>query len=221
MEQLKQLLAFPLYATAIWLLWVVGRQTGVNTMAVALSGALLLAMGLWLWRQGSWQKGLAGVCILAALALGGWRDLDQEIGSVSQLGGDKIAWSEQQLESLRASGRPVFVDVTADWCITCIANEKAVLHSDEITAAFARQDVVYMVADWTNYNAEIARFLERHGRTGIPLYLMYPADPGAQPLILPQLLSKNMVLEALSAISSTNPEVARMIDDNNSMMPAL
>jgi len=221
MEKLKQLLAFPLYATAIWLLWVVGRQTGVNTMAVALSGALLLAMGLWLWRQGSWQKGLAGVCILAALALGAWRDLDQKIGSASQLGGDKIAWSEQQLESLRASGRPVFVDVTADWCITCIANEKAVLHSDEITAAFARQDVVYMVADWTNYNAEIARFLERHGRTGIPLYLMYPADPGAQPLILPQLLSKNMVLEALSAISSTNPEVARMIDDNNSMMPAL
>ena len=221
MEKLKQLLAFPLYATAIWLLWVAGRQTGVNTMAVALGGALLLAMGLWLWRQGSWQKGLAGVCILAAFALGAWRDLDQEIGSASQLEGDKVAWSEQQLAKLRAAGRPVFVDVTADWCITCIANEQAVLHSADIAAAFAEQGVVYMVADWTNYNAEIARFLEGHGRSGIPLYLMYPADPDAQPLILPQLLSKNRVLEALSAISSKNAEFARRIDDNTPVLPAL
>jgi thiol:disulfide interchange protein DsbD len=108
----------------------------------------------------------------------------------------------------------VFVDVTADWCITCIANEQAVLYTQEITQAFARENVVYVVADWTNYNAEIARFLERHGRSGIPLYLMYPADPGSEPLILPQLLSKDAVLQALEAISARNAEVAYRFGDD-------
>ena len=214
MDTLKQLLAFPLYGTAIWLLWVAGRQTGVNTMAVALGGALLLTMGLWLWRRGSWQNALAGLCVLAALGLGSWRGLDENGSHAAQLVDGKVAWSEQQVADLRASGRPVFVDVTADWCITCIANEQAVLYTQEITEAFARENVVYMVADWTNYNAEIARFLERHGRSGIPLYLMYPADPGSEPLILPQLLSKDAVLQALEAISARNAEVAYRFDDD-------
>jgi thiol:disulfide interchange protein DsbD len=214
MDTLKQLLAFPLYGTAIWLLWVAGRQTGVNTMAVALGGALLLTMGLWLWRRGSWQNALAGLCVLAALGLGSWRGLDENGSHAAQLVDGKVAWSEQQVADLRASGRPVFVDITADWCITCIANEQAVLYTQEITEAFARENVVYMVADWTNYNAEIARFLERHGRSGIPLYLMYPADPGSEPLILPQLLSKDTVLQALEAISARNAEVAYRFDDD-------
>lgn len=208
METLKQLLAFPLYGTAIWLLWVAGRQTGVNTMAAALGGALVLALGLWLWRYGGWRKGLALACMLAAVSLGSWRGLDENGGHATQLSAGKVAWSEQQLAQLRSSGKPVFVDVTADWCITCIANETAVLLTDEMTAAFASHGVVYMVADWTNYNADIASFLQQHGRTGIPLYLMYPADPNQEPLLLPQLLTKNTVLEALRAVSSKKAEVA-------------
>jgi len=97
------------------------------------------------------------------------------------------------------------VDVTADWCITCIANEKAVLHTDEIRAAFKDFDVAYMVADWTNYDAGIAAFLREHGRNGIPLYVLYPADPSAEAIILPQLLRKRVVLDALAAISSEKP----------------
>ena len=119
-----------------------------------------------------------------------------------------VAWSEPALAELRAAGTPVFVDVTADWCITCKANESAVLFTDEMTAAFAAHGVVYMVADWTNYDADIAAFLRQHKRNGIPLYLMYPADPTLEPLLLPQLLTHNTVLEALRSISTEKPHIA-------------
>jgi thiol:disulfide interchange protein DsbD len=208
METLKQLLAFPLYATAIWLLWVAGRQTGVNTMATALGGALVLAMGLWFWGQGSWRRILAAGCLVLAAALGAMRGLDDDGARESQLARGKVPWSEQKIAQLRSEGKPVFLDVTADWCITCLANESAVLLTPEMTEAFAQHGVVYMVADWTNYDADIARFLEKHGRTGIPLYLMYPADPALEPLVLPQLLTSNTVLEALRAVSSKKTEVA-------------
>jgi thiol:disulfide interchange protein DsbD len=111
------------------------------------------------------------------------------------------------MDELRRQGKPVFVDVTADWCITCIANETAVLLTDDMRAAFAARGIVYMVADWTNYDPAIANFIAEHGRSGIPLYLAYPADPGAQPLILPQLLTKATVMEALNAISGNKAEV--------------
>lgn len=207
MDTLKQLLAFPLYGAAIWLLWVAGRQTGVNTMAVALTGGLALGMALWLWRFGGWRRGLAIACALLMVALGSWRGLDEQPGSANTLADGKVAWSEQNLAQLLAQGTPVFVDVTADWCITCIANEQAVLLTDDMTAAFARHGVTYMVADWTNYDPAIARFIESHGRTGIPLYLMYPADPTAKPLLLPQILTGSTVLEALRTASATKGEV--------------
>ena len=124
-----------------------------------------------------------------------------------------MAWSEQRLADLRAAGTPVFVDVTADWCITCIANETAVLFTDEMTETFERRGIVYMVADWTNYDAEIAGFIAKHGRTGIPLYLMYPADPAAEPLLLPQLLTKSIVLEAMDAVSPEKQQVAADLTD--------
>jgi len=208
METLKQLLAFPLYGTAIWLLWVAGRQTGVNTMTAALAGALALALGLWLWRYGKWSRLATVACVAAAVSLGSWRSLDETGSRVAQLDGGRMPWSEQAVADLRAAGTPVFVDVTADWCITCLANESAVLLTDDMTAAFAEYGVAYMVADWTNYDADIAALLRRHQRTGIPLYLMYPADPAAQPLLLPQILTPGTVLEALRAVSAQAPELA-------------
>jgi thiol:disulfide interchange protein DsbD len=208
MDTLKQLLAFPLYATAIWLLWVAGRQTGVNTMTAALAGALVLALGLWLWRYGKWSKLVAVACIAAAVSLGSWRAVDEEGAGGRHSAATTVPWSEQALAELRAAGTPVFVDVTADWCITCLANESAVLMTAEMTAAFAAHGVVYMVADWTNYDADIAGFLRRYGRSGIPFYLMYPGDPTAEPLMLPQLLTDNIVLEALQAVSPKKTEIA-------------
>jgi thiol:disulfide interchange protein DsbD len=208
MDTLKQLLAFPLYGTAIWLLWVAGRQTGVNTMTAALAGALILALGLWLWRYGTWGKTVALACLVGALSLGSWRALDENGARATAAVEGRVAWSEQALAELRAGGTPVFVDVTADWCITCLANESAVLLTDEMTAAFAAHGVTYMVADWTNYDADIAAFLRRHNRNGIPLYLMYPADPTREPLLLPQILTRNVVMDALRAVSPQKPEVA-------------
>ncbi len=208
MDTLKQLLAFPLYGTAIWLLWVAGRQTGVNTMTAALAGALILALGLWLWRYGTWGKTVALACLVGALSLGSWRALDENGARATVAAEGRVAWSEQALAELRASGTPVFVDVTADWCITCLANESAVLLTEEMTAAFAAHGVTYMVADWTNYDADIAAFLRRHKRNGIPLYLMYPADPSREPLLLPQILTRNVVMDALRAVSPQKPEIA-------------
>ena len=100
----------------------------------------------------------------------------------------------------RAQGKPVFVDVTADWCITCLANEQAVLFTDEMTAAFATAGVTYMVADWTNYDPLIGEFVRTHERNGIPLYVLYSGTPGVAPLVLPQLLTTNMMLEALESV---------------------
>jgi thiol:disulfide interchange protein DsbD len=214
METLKQFLAFPLYAAAIWLLWVAGRQTGVNTMAVVLGGALALALALWLWGLGGWRRTLAVASALLAISLGSWRGLDENGTHAAAMAEGHVAWSEQRLEDLREAGNPVFVDVTADWCITCIANERAVLLTDTMQAAFADHGVVYMVADWTNYDADIAAFISRHGRTGIPLYLMYPADTNVEPLILPQILTADTVREALETVSVKSREIATIMPLN-------
>mgnify|MGYP003671808594 CR=1 FL=1 len=205
METLKQLLAFPLYATAIWLFWVAGRQTGVNTMTAALGGALVLALGLWLWNDRRSRRVMAVICLLAAAALGSLRGLDAPRLDAAN---GHVAWSEEEVAALRNAGKPVFVDVTADWCITCIANETAVLRTDAMIEAFADHGVVYMVADWTNQDARIAALLKQHGRNGIPLYLMYPADTAQAPLILPQVLSRKTVLDALQSVSGKKDDVA-------------
>jgi thiol:disulfide interchange protein DsbD len=205
METLKQLLAFPLYATAIWLLWVAGRQTGVNTMAAALSGALLLALGLWLWHRNWWRRALALACLVGAISLGSLRGLDAS-GGGTELAAGEVAWSEEKVAALRSAGQPVFVDVTADWCITCMANESAVLHTDDIRQAFADHNVAYMVADWTNQDDAITALLRRHERNGIPLYLMYAANSTNAPLVLPQILTKKTVLEALTSVSNPNSD---------------
>ncbi|MEM8661407.1 MAG: protein-disulfide reductase DsbD [Pseudomonadota bacterium] len=208
METLKQFLAFPLYATALWLLWVAGRQTGVNTMTAALAGALFIALGLWLWRYGNWSRAVAVACVVGAIGLGTWRAGDESGLQSSLKRANTVAWSEQGIDELRANGTPVFVDVTADWCITCLANESAVLFTDRMTQAFADHGVVYMVADWTNYDAEIAAYLRKYGRNGIPLYLMYPGDKNGEPLLLPQLLTHDTVLAALEQVSTKPTAIA-------------
>jgi thiol:disulfide interchange protein DsbD len=208
MESLKQFLAFPLYATAIWLFWVVGRQTGVNTMTAALAGTLLLALGLWLWNYRWWRRALALGCLVGAAVLGSLHELDTKHATDKALAQGFTVWSDQAVTAQRSAGKPVFVDVTADWCITCMANETAVLHSDDIQQAFAEHGVVYMVADWTNEDPAIAALLRQHGRNGIPLYLMYHPDLAVEPLVLPQILTKDAVLEALQAVSAKKPDVA-------------
>ncbi len=197
METLKQFLAFPLYASAIWLLWVVGSISGVNVMAIVLCGGLSLIFGLWLWSKTGIQKWV-GVLFIVGGAVGGVvspKNFSEPLLSTNKKGTE--TWSEQRLSELRSEGLPVFVDVTAKWCITCIANENAVLFTDRMSAEFERRNVTYLIADWTEYDPEIARFIQKHGRTGIPLYLFYPSGPISPPVILPQILTFSNVIQAL------------------------
>ena len=200
METLKQVMAFPLYLTAVWLLWVAGKQSGVDAMAAAAAGVVMLALGLMLLRGGTASRVIAVACIVAAIVLGGVRG-EPSSGSGKAAREGTVAWSPERLQSLQAQGTPVFVDVTADWCITCLANEQAVLFTDDMTRAFQEAGVTYMVADWTNYDPAIGAFVREHGRNGIPLYVMYPGNLQASPTILPQLLTPSVVTEALARVS--------------------
>ena len=203
METLKELLAFPLYATAVWLLWVAGKQAGIDTMAAALAGLVLLALGLFLYRGSPWRRAVALVCIVVAIVLGSYRGAGPDTAS-SRHSDATVPWSAEALASLRSAGLPVFVDVTADWCITCLANEQAVLFTPKVLDAFAESGVTYMVADWTNYDADIGAFVKSHGRNGIPLYVMYPAGGDSAPVLMPQLLTQSTVLAALEAARQTS-----------------
>ena len=199
MDTLKQTMAFPLYLTSVWLVWVAGKQSGVDTMAAAAAGITLLAMGLTLLHGGRTAKFIGSASLVAAVLLGGVRgDPIASAGQPEREG--TVRWSPEALSSLRAQGKPVFVDVTADWCITCLANEQTVLFTDKMTAAFATAGVTYMVADWTNYDPMIGAFVREHGRNGIPLYVLYSGVPGAAPLILPQLLTTRVMQEALDSV---------------------
>jgi thiol:disulfide interchange protein DsbD len=200
METLKQVMAFPLYLTAVWLLWVAGKQSGVDAMAAAAAGLVMLALGLMLLRGGMTARIFGVACLALALVLGGVRGEASGVSGTAARKGT-VAWSPERLQSLRAQGTPVFVDVTADWCITCLANEQAVLFTDDMTRAFEDAGVTYMVADWTNYDPAIGTFVREHGRNGIPLYVLYSGNRSMAPIILPQLLTRNIVMEALAGAS--------------------
>ena len=197
METFKQLLAFPLYATAIWLLWVSGRQTSETTMAALLAGMLALALGLWLWRYRPIGRLVGVMAVLGALAIIPGSLLDRPSDSPADAA---TATSQQQLQALLAAGKPVLVNVTADWCITCIANEHSTLSNDKVVRALEDAGIEYLIMDWTHYNPDIAAFLARFGRNGVPLYLVYSGRSGEPPRILPQLLTPGIVLKALRAI---------------------
>ena len=198
MDTAKNVLAFPLYLTSVWLLWVAGNQAGVNTMAMALSGLVILALAAYLYGDTTLRKGISIVLIATAIFLAVPSDKNVSRDDSNRiLSEGQIAWSAAVLDDYIERGDPIFVDVTADWCITCLANEAAVLFTPEMEQAFIDADIPYMIADWTDYDADIGRFVQSHGRSGIPLYVMYPRGSGSQPVILPQLLSRDIVLTAI------------------------
>ena len=198
MDTAKNVLAFPLYLTSVWLLWVAGNQAGVNTMALALSGLVFLALAAYLYGDTNLRKGLS-ITLVAGAAFLAIPSEDKAGSSDSSrtLSKGQIAWSASVLDDYIARGDPIFVDVTADWCITCLANEAAVLFTPEMERAFIDADIPYMIADWTDYDADIGRFVQSHGRSGIPLYVMYPRGIGSTPVILPQLLTRDIVVTAI------------------------
>jgi len=203
METLKQVLAFPMYLAAVWLLWVLGRQRGVDAVALVLAGAAVLALGLWWyersrWRGGRWGRALAlGVMVLALLPVAGVGRLPPPgVQAVTDAAGS-VPYSEQTLAALRAEGRPVFVNMTADWCVTCKANERNVLDGPVFGDALRRAGAVYLRGDWTHANPEIEAFLRQHRAVGVPLYVVYPRG-GGEGEVLPPLLTDGIVSAALA-----------------------
>ncbi len=194
MERFREFLAFPLLATAIWLLWVIGRQNGVDAVALVLCGCLLIAVALWFNGASPAVKIARLILFSSALLL-----LANPVLRAANTGDRGFeSFSEARVEQLRAQGAPVFVNFTADWCITCLANEKWVLSTEAVTEAFKQQQIAYLKADWTNYDPVISATLERWGRSGIPLYLYYPADPESPAQVLPQILSVELVLSVIT-----------------------
>ncbi len=194
MDHFKSFLAFPLYLSAVWLLWVLGRQVGSDPVAAIIAGVVMLLFAFWLLgiRKTALTRTLAALSLLIALLLP-WQA--HQNGEPSNQPWEP--YTEARLQQLLSRGDAVFVNLTADWCITCLANEKIALSSPTLFDAFREQQVTYLKGDWTNYNPEITQLLNRHHRSGVPLYLFYPANQ-KDPVILPQLLTKNIVLTAIS-----------------------
>ncbi|EJL36435.1 thiol:disulfide interchange protein [Caulobacter sp. AP07] len=214
MDVLKKGLAFPMYATAAWLAWVFSQQTGSIPLALILAAAVLTAFAAWLYGLAQARriegKGAAVPFVLAALSLVAAIALvvvaaraapaaSPSVVAETAPSGPGLAaepWSPERVAALQAEGKVVMVDFTADWCVTCKVNEGAALKGQRLADAFKAANAVLLRADWTKRDAVIAAALAEHGRAGVPLYLVYPKGGGA-PVILPQLLTEGLVIEAV------------------------
>jgi DsbC/DsbD-like thiol-disulfide interchange protein/cytochrome c biogenesis protein CcdA len=186
MATLQRILSVPMFLTALGLAWILGRQTGVDGMTLGVAGALTLGVALWWIGRGG--RLLAGALILVAAAgpMLLIRPTPPEQRALeSPLPAEPF--SEARLAQYRAAGTPVFVYFTADWCLTCKVNERGALASSDVAEHFRARNIKVLVGDWTLGDAAIGRFLERQGRSGVPLYLYYP--PNLPPLVLPQILT--------------------------------
>ncbi|AOS96778.1 Thiol:disulfide interchange protein DsbD precursor [Microbulbifer aggregans] len=211
MDRLKQLLAFPMYLTAVWLLWVLGRQSGSDGVALVLAGAVAIAFALWLWPRPQWRWGSGSLALIAfAGALLLLPRLETTPGASSAAAASDYwqPYSPERLAEARNEGRPVLINMTAAWCITCLANEKVVLSSDSVAEAVSSLEVVALKGDWTNQDPRITELLARYGRTSVPLYLVYPAD-GGEARILPQVLTRDGLITELQAAAA--PEAGAAI----------
>ena len=207
MDFVKQLLAFPLYATVAWLLWVLIQEVGPGEAFGALFGLVLVAFAVWIYGRTRLASplgrhlgaGLAIVGCAAALILSTSLTTAGSGAVPASLAGRQELryepFTAQRLASLEAEGRPVFVNLTASWCVTCLINERVALDTEVVLKAFAARGIVPLKGDWTNQNPEITGLLQRFGRSGVPLYLLY--NGRGEPVVLPQILTAAGVLEAL------------------------
>ena len=202
METLKQFMAFPMWGSALWLTWVLSGQVQTDSVLMVLLGALFIALGLWILEKNQSSDGfakwmsLSSVTILLGAALWlaptDYENIEQDTSS------DLNNYSPEFLDSLLAENKPVFLNFTADWCITCKVNEAIVLNQVSIKNALESKGIVYLKADWTRKDETIANKLAEYGRTGVPLYLLYSSE--GIPVILPELLTEDMLLSYIETI---------------------
>jgi thiol:disulfide interchange protein len=201
MDVLRQALAFPMYGAAAWLIWVVSQEAGSNGVLATAVGLVLVGFAGWVFgvsQAASLQPRRIGqtaatVAVLAALAvLSGISTAP--VGTAAETRAE--AFTPERLAALRAAGKPVFVNMTAAWCVTCLVNERVAIGTDAVKQAFAADDVTYLKGDWTRQDPAITAFLRQNGRDGVPLYVFFPAG-GGQPEVLPQILTEGEVLGLL------------------------
>lgn len=219
METLKQGLAFPMYATAAWLVWVLARQTGTSALPLALGGILAIAFAAWLRDRTRRQPPAARQLATGIAALVLWVPMAAiyfvHAGALSgepkqqAVSGNWESYAPQRLQTLRAQGKPVFLNLTADWCISCLVNERVALNADEVTKAFRAAGVTYLKGDWTNRDPLITAKLAEFHRSGVPLYVHYPAGAGSAPVVLPQILTPQIVLSAIGGGGYTDVRHSR------------
>jgi thiol:disulfide interchange protein DsbD len=214
MDTLKQLFAFPMYASAAWLLWVLAQQTSASALAAALAGAVLIGFAAWGYQKSKTSTGgsrwiilgITAMAVIVALGLplqlaSGATPVKSQSGTAAD--GEWRPYVPAEVASLVASGRPVLVNFTADWCLTCLVNERNAFGDAGVQKLFHDKGVVLVKGDWTNRNQEITQALAQFGRAGVPLYVLYNAKLGAsEPIVLPQLLTPSIVSDALASIPS-------------------
>jgi thiol:disulfide interchange protein/DsbC/DsbD-like thiol-disulfide interchange protein len=211
MDRLKQGMAFPMYAAAVWLVWVLAQQSGINSIVVALGGMVAIAFAAWLYEitkysaQTAQRTGLGcSALLLIAVLFGGYFGVQTPAASAVAVTNPETAgehwqsYTPARLKELRNAGKPVFLNFTAAWCISCLVNEKVALSQDAVIDAFKHAGITYLKGDWTNRDPEITRILAEFGRSGVPLYLYYPAGNSASPVILPQILTPEIVTQAVA-----------------------
>jgi thiol:disulfide interchange protein len=199
-------MAFPLFATSVWLTWVLGSQLGNDAVARLLFGCVLIAVAAWLY--GRLQARRFAFAVIAALLVGGfgvtmaWPGSDTANSTTAKSAdAEWIPFSPAKIAELRSQGKGVFVDFTATWCITCQVNKRSSLNQAEVIKKFQTLNVVRMQADWTRKDAVITEALASFGRNGVPLYVFYP--PKGEAVILPEVLTPAIVLEAVEKSLAT------------------
>jgi thiol:disulfide interchange protein DsbD len=216
MERAKQVLAFPMYAAAIWLVWVLVQQAGVNAIVIALGGMLLIAFAAWLYNTSLAANavarrvgtGSALLLLIITLVISYFSvNTSSPMKSNAANPAEKSAaqnweaFSESRLTELLAEGKPVFLNFTAAWCINCLVNERVALSDARVKETFKQQGIVYLKGDWTNRDPAITQFLQKFNRSGVPLYVFYPAGQPGQPAVLPQVLTPDTVISAVTPTS--------------------
>lgn len=205
METFKQVMSFPMFATCVWLIWLLGAHVGNDGLLYVLGGLLVVAIGAWIY--GRWStpvrakntQRIASALALLTVVAGIWVMLPKAEDESAK----EVVWqdySPELIAELRSGGKPVFVDFTADWCLTCKANELRLLSSDAVHERIEEMNVQLVKADWTKRDAVITKALAEFGRSSVPLYLLYDGKEGSEPRVLPQVLSPDTFLESLDEI---------------------